>query len=175
MWQISFINPAAGITTVPPGDLAHNNTQPEYGIIMATPVIDPVAGTIYVLARTKENGRYFQRLHALDITTGGERPGSPVTVRASLAGTGAGSSGGQVAYNSLYQNVRPALLLSNGVVYFAAASIEDSGPYHGWVLGYDATTLNLVGIYNDTPNGAEGGIWQSGGGIAADSRGQFVR
>lgn len=78
-----------------------------------------------------------------------------------------------MAYNSLYQNVRPALLLSNGVVYFAAASIEDSGAYHGWVLGYDATTLNLVGIYNDTPNGAEGGIWQSGGGIAADAAGSL--
>ena len=172
LWQVSFINPAAGITTVPPGDLAYNNTQPEYGI-MATPVIDPVAGTIYLLARTKENGSYVQRLHALDIKTGLERSGSPVTVQASVAGTGAGSSGGQVAYSSLYQNVRPALLLANGTVYFAAGSIEDTDPYHGWVLGYDATTLNLVGIYNDTPNGRRGGIWHSGGGIAADAAGNL--
>ena len=172
LWQVSFINPAAGITTIPPGDLAYQNTQPEYGI-MATPVIDPVAGTIYLLARTKENGSYVQRLHALDITSGVERAHSPVTIQASVPGTGAGSSGGQVAYSSLYQNVRPALALVNGTVYFAAASIEDNGPYHGWVLGYDATSLNLVGIFNDTPNGSEGGIWHAGGGIAADASGNL--
>jgi hypothetical protein len=172
LWQTSFINPAAGITTVPTPDVAYNNTQPEYGI-MSTPVIDPVSGTIYVLARTKENGSYFQKLHALDITTGAERPGSPATVQASVAGTGSGSSGGQVAYSSLYQNVRPALVLANGIVYFGSASVEDTGPYHGWVLGYDATTLNLAGAYNDTANGSEGGIWQSGGGIAADAAGNL--
>ena len=172
LWQVSFINPAAGITTIPYGDLAYENTQPEYGI-MATPVIDPVAGTIYVLARTKESGSYVQRLHALDITSGAERPHSPVTVQASVPGTGAGSLSGQVPYSSLYQNVRPALALVNGTVYFGAGSIEDNGPYHGWVFGYDATSLNMVGVYNDTPNGSQGGIWHSGGGIAADASGNL--
>ncbi len=172
LWQVSFINPAAGITTIPPGDLAYQYTQPEYGI-MATPVIDPVAGTIYLLARTKENGSYVQRLHALDITSGVERAHSPVTVQASVPGTGAGSTGGQVPYSSLYQNVRPALALVNGTVYFASGSIEDNGPYHGWVFGYDATSLNMVGVYNDTPNGSQGGIWHSGGGIAADASGNL--
>jgi hypothetical protein len=43
--------------------------------------------------------------------------------------------------------------------------------YHGWLLGYDASTLlqnpNLV--FDVTPNSEGGGIWQSGGGPSADS------
>jgi hypothetical protein len=104
-------------------------------------VIDPSTNTLYVVAKTKENGSYFHRLHALDITTGAEKFGGPVTIQASVPGTGGGSSGGQVPFISLRQNQRPALLLSNGVVYIAFASYQDITPYHGWVLGYNASTL----------------------------------
>jgi IPT/TIG domain-containing protein len=172
-WQTSFINPAAGVTTIPTGDLVPSGiNQPEFGV-MATPVIDPVAGTIFVLARTLENGNFVQRLHALDITNGAERHGSPVLIQASVAGTGSGSSGGQLAYSSRYQNVRPGMVLANGTVYFGAASLNDLGPYHGWVLGYDATNLTPSGVFNVTPNGFEGGIWSGGGGIGADAAGNL--
>ena len=173
LWQASFINPGAGITTIPTGDIGDRLVnQPEFGV-MATPVIDPVAGTIYVIARTKENGAYALRLHALDITNGAERPNSPVLVQVTIAGTGIDSVGGQVSYNAFRQNVRPALALSNGVVYFGAASLEDLTPYHGWVFGYDATSLNLVGVFNTTPNGTQGGIWQAGDGIGVDAAGNL--
>lgn len=173
LWQASFLNPSAGVTTIPTTDLVMGGfKQPEFGV-MATPVIDPVGGTIYVLARTLENGQYLQRLHALDITTGAERTNSPVLVQASVPGTGAGSMNGVLNYDGYAQNVRPALSLVNGTVYFAAASLEDLYNYHGWVLAYDAQSLEQVGVFCDTPGGSRGGIWQSAAGLAADTAGNL--
>jgi len=172
LWHTSFLDPAHGITTVLSGDISCNDIVPEVGIT-GTPVIDGSTGTLYVVAKTKEHGQVVQRLHALDITTGKERPGSPVLVQASVAGTGAGSSNGVVKFNPLRQHQRSALLLLNGVVYICWASHCDHGPYHGWIIGYHATTLQQVpgAVYNTSPNGTQAGIWQSGGGLAADSTG----
>jgi hypothetical protein len=170
LWQVSFINPSAGITTVPSGDVVSPDIVPEIGIT-GTPVIDPQTGTLYVVAKTEENGIYFQRLHALDITTGAEKLGGPVVIKASVPGTGNGSSAGTLPFDPLIGNQRAALLLANGVVYIAFASHGDLGSYHGWVLAYGAATLQQVAVFNDTPNGSEGGIWQGGNGPAADSSG----
>ena len=146
------------------------NLTPEIGIT-ATPVIDLRTSTLYVLAKSKEAGQYVQRLHALDLGTGLERFGGPVVITASIAGTGAGSVGGRVAFDPLRANGRPGLLLSGGTVYLAFASHCDREPYHGWILGYDAATLAQSVVYNDTTNGANGGIWQSGMGLSADDTG----
>jgi hypothetical protein len=172
LWKVSFINPAAGVTSVPAADTQETgDIFPEIGIT-GTPVIDSTSGTMYVVAKTKEGTtNYVQRLHALDITTGGEKFGGPVVIQASVTGSGAGSQGGVLPFNPLRENQRPALLLNNGVVYFGFASHGDRAPYHGWVLGYDATTLQQVMVYSDSPNGTQGGIWQSGLGPAADSAG----
>src|SRR5207253_5547824 len=89
----------------------------------------------------------------------------------SVSGSGDGSVGGQVFFDALRQNQRSGLLLLNGVVYIGWASHSDTSPYHGWVLGYDAQTLQQVAEFNTTPNGSLGGIWMSGGGLAADSNG----
>ena len=176
LWRVSFTNVASGITTVPAADAQYTGDSadiyPEIGIT-STPVIDPGSGTLYVVAKTKEPSGYVQRLHALDITTGAEKFGGPVVIQATVAGTGEGAVSGQVSYDPLRENQRPALLLSNGVVYIAAASHGDNDPYHGWVLGYNASTLQQVMVYNTTPNAGRGGIWQSGGGVAADSAGNL--
>jgi len=174
LWKVSFIDPAAGVTTVPAADTGECcDIAPEIGIT-GTPVIDQVTGTLYVVAKTKEGTNYVQRLHALDITTGAEKFGGPAVIQASVPGTGDGNDGhGNVPFNALRENQRPALLLSNAVVYIGFASHGDNPPYHGWVLGYDAHTLQQVMAYNDTPNGSDGGIWQSGGGLAADSAGNI--
>ena len=175
LWQVSFINPAAGITTVPAADTgACCDIAPEIGIT-GTPVIDPTSGTLYEVAKTKEGPTtYVQRLHALNITTGAEKFSGPVVIQASVPGIGNGNDGnGNVPFNALRQNQRPALLLNNGVVYIGFASHGDQPPYHGWVLGYDAATLTQVMAYNDTANGDYGGIWQSGGGLAADAAGNI--
>jgi len=174
LWKVTFINPAAGVTTVPAADTGECcDIALEIGIT-GTPVIDQGTGTLYVVAKTKEGTNYVQRLHALDITTGAEKFGGPVVIQASIPGTGDGNDGnGNVPFNALRENQRPALLLNNGVVYIGFASHGDQTPYHGWVLGYEATTLQQVMAYNDTPNGGDGGIWHSGGGPAADAAGNI--
>ena len=168
LWHTSFINPAAGITTVPSADVDSTDIVPEIGIT-GTPVIDP-SGTLYVVAKIKDNGQYFQQIHALDITTGSERTGSPRVIAPKVAGSGAGHlPNGRIPFNALRQNQRAALAEVGGRIYVAFASHGDNGPYHGWVLGFDAQTLALSTMYIDTPLGREGGIWQGGNGIAADS------
>ncbi len=168
LWTVNFTKPAAGVTTVPAGDLGGPPPiQPEIGIT-GTPVIDGSSGTLFVVAMTKENGAYIHRLHALDITTGKEKFGGPVVIQPSVPG-----NGGQVVFTSKQQLQRPALLLSGGVVYVCFGSYSDWNPYHGWLVGYDAFTLEQVTAWNATPNGNEGSFWQSGASLAADSAGNI--
>jgi hypothetical protein len=171
LWLRSFLDPAHGITSVPQSDVGGPIT-PEYGIT-STPVIDPSTLTMYLLAFTKENGSYVQRLHALDITTGGDKIG-PVQITASVKGTGVGNDGmGNIHFQPKIQLQRPALLLAGGVVYIGWGSFHDMGPYHGWVMGYSAATLGQVAVWNATPNGAAGSVWQGGSGLAQDSAGNL--
>jgi hypothetical protein len=177
LWQTSFINPTIGITTVPKADVEVGvDLTPEAGIT-ATPVIDAGRGVLFVLARTKEvsgsTTSYVHRLHALDITTGNEMPGSPVVIGGQVAGTGYDSVGGVVTFAGWHQNNRAALLLLNGVVYVAFAALEDIDFYHGWVFGYEGSSLAQVSIFNNTPDGRKGGIWQGGGGLLADGSGNI--
>jgi hypothetical protein len=173
LWHVSFINPAAGVTTLTTTDVGECcDIMPEIGIT-GTPVIDPSTGTLYLVAKTKENGAYVQRLHALNVATGAEKFGGPVVIQGSAPGTGLGAVGGRVPFDPLRENQRTALLLLNGVLYFGFGSHGDNEPYHGWLLGYDATTLAQVLAYNATANGEGGGIWHSGAGIAADSAGNM--
>jgi hypothetical protein len=171
LWKVSFINPAAGVTTVPSADTGECcDIAPEIGIT-GTPVIDPVTRTLYVVAKTKESGTYRQRLHALDIGTGAEKFGGPVLVQASVPGNGAGAQGGNVPFDALHQNQRLSLLLNNGVVYVGFGAHGDVGPYHGWLLGYNAATLQQVMVHNATPDSSGAGLWQANGGPAADAAG----
>ncbi|MDP9173916.1 MAG: carbohydrate-binding protein [Planctomycetota bacterium] len=177
VWRDSFINPAAGVTTVPSADVGVSDISPEIGIT-GTPVIDPATNTLYVVAKTKEvtNGvtSYVQRIHALDIATGTEKFGGPAVISASVSGTGAGAVNGIVSFDPLKQNQRPALLLSNGVVYIGWASHGDIGPYHGWLVGYTANDLTKTpSVLNLDPNGSDAGIWMSGGGPAVDASGNI--
>ena len=170
IWKTSFADAARGVTPVPAQDVHCPFIQPEVGIT-STPVIDLSSATLYALARTKENGRYVQRLHALDITTGRERSNSPVVIEASVQGRGKDSVNGKVRFDPLLENPRAALLLSRGQVYLTWGSSCDAGPYHGWVMAYDAHTLAQTAVLNTSPDGGEGGIWQSDAGPAADWQG----
>ena len=175
VWRTSFVRPDAGITAVPSRDVRCPFIRPEVGIT-ATPVIDTATGTLYVLMRTREPGagggpRYVQRLHALDVATGAERPGSPVEIAARARGAGAGGAGGAVAFDPLRENPRAALLLTRGRVVIAWASSCDVGPYHGWVMAFDASTLAPLAALDVSPDASQGGIWQSDTGPAADAAG----
>jgi Secretion system C-terminal sorting domain len=143
--------------------------------IVGTPVIDSASQTLYVVSRTLEtNGTYVQRFNAIDITTGSHRPNSPVVISASVPGTGDGGS--TVVFNSQRQNQRSGLLLVNGVVYISWAAHCDWGPYYGWIMGYDAKTLQQKCVYNAAPNasvGAGAGIWMAGAAPSADEAGNI--
>jgi hypothetical protein len=140
--------------------------------ITSTPVIDLSAGThgeIFLVAMSLDNGgNYHQRLHALDLTTGAETSGSPVTVQATFPTTN-----GTTTFDPKQYKERAALLLLNGVIYTTWASHCDDGPYQGWIMGYNETTLARASVLNVTPNGNEGAIWMAGDGPAADSSGNI--
>jgi len=177
LWQVSFINPAAGISSVSSTFLACDDLVPEIGIT-GTPVIDPASGTIYVVAKTMEisNGATttFFRLHALDLTSGVEKFGGPVIIQASVPGTGSGTDGaGNVPFLPRFQIQRAGLLLNHGIVYLGFASDCDYTPAHGWLFGYGAQSLMLSNVFNTTPNDELGGIWAGGGGPACDTNGNI--
>ena len=150
----------------------YNNFSYNIGIV-GTPVIDSVSKTMYFVARSCYGATFYQYLHAIDVTNGNEMPGSPVKITATCPGTGDGSVNGTLTFDAQKQNQRAALTLLNGVVYMTFSSHCDWGPYHGWILGYDAASLQQKIIYNDTPNGYNGGIWESGQGMAADAQGSL--
>jgi hypothetical protein len=141
--------------------------------IIGTPVIDSVGKTIYFVARSTDGTNYVQYLHAVNILNGSERTGSPVKIAASVSGTGDGNVSGVVSFDPRRNNQRQGLTLVNGVVYISFSSHCDWNPYHGWILGYNSKTLQQQTIYNDTPNGEEGGLWESGMGVAADAQGNL--
>ncbi len=182
-WQRSFTGTINGSTVVPvpPSVPYQSNLPANFDIldnigITGTPVISAAQNAIYVVAKTQEtdssgNVTYHDRLHALNLATGGEQANSPVDITAAVIN----NSGATIAFTSLWQNQRPALLLAdyaNGsAVYIAWSSYSDIGTYNGWVIAYDVLSLAQIGAWNDTPNGTLGGIWLGGGGIAADSSG----
>ena len=170
LWQVNFTNPGAGITTASGAFLPCPNVHrfPESGIV-STPVIDPATNTIYVVAKTNENGTVFHRLHALDVASGAERANSPVPILASFTM----NNGTVIQINNLHQMNRPGLLLSNGVVYATFGSNGCNDSNRSWVIGYDATTLALTGAFVAAPEGGLASIWQSGAGPAVDAAGNI--
>ncbi len=161
---------------VPSDDHGCGQISPTIGIT-ATPVIthpkkgDPV---IYLVAMSKDtSGNYYQRLHALDATTGAELYGGPATVSAQYPGTGDNSSGGFVIFEPSQYAERSGLLLTGNTVYLAWTSHCDARPYTGWVMGYNATTLAQTTVLDLTPNANEGAIWGAGAGMSSDGKGNI--
>jgi hypothetical protein len=173
LWKKSLMPPGASPvdgTTTAAGQ--GGPITPKVGIT-GTPVIEGTTGTLFAVSVTQEAGTHVHRLHAIDITTGNEKFGGPVTISGSVPGTGAGSSKGQVLFDATLQLQRSALTIVNGVVYIAWASYQDWGNYHGWIMGYDASTLKQVRIWNATPNGQRGAIWMSGATLSSDAAGNL--
>jgi hypothetical protein len=149
-------------------------TGSELGIL-STPVIDRSSNTMYVVAATPSGtGYYVHYLHALDITTGHDKT-TPVLIQPSVAGTGYDSRNGRVRLSPSTDVQRTALLLANGSVYAGFGNCgQDGDPWHGWVVGYSTANIsNETAVFNSTPNGGQGGIWQSGRGLVADASGNI--
>jgi hypothetical protein len=172
LWSRNFNGSGAPSTNAELGQNCspYNDFRGDIGIV-GTPVIDGTAGTIFFVTRTVLNGATTQTLHAVNITNGEDQPNSPQVIQASVSGNGDG--GTTVVFNPVTQNQRPALALSQGVVYIAWSSFCDTPPYHGWVLAYNSTSLAQLAAFNVTPNGTEGGIWMAGAGPAFDSAGNI--
>ena len=162
LWQVSLL--ASGES--PSGDHGCGQISPQIGIT-STPVIDRTSGahgTIYVVAMSRNSSnKYFQRIHALDITTGQEEFGGPIAVQAQYP-----KKNGVVTFDPAQYAERQGLLLLNHVIYTGWSSHCDQNPYTGWIIGYNETTLAQTSVLNVTPNGSEGSIWQSGAGMASD-------
>jgi len=172
LWMRDLTDELHGVTPVPVVDITNN---PELNIvgnagIESTPVIDRAASALFLLARTKENGQYFQRLHKLDLRTGADLL-PPATVEAAVKSSARDAVDGVLRFNPRAGNQRAALVLAEGQVVIAWASHEDIRPYHGWIMAYDARTLHQTGALCTSPDGGEGGIWQSGRPPAVDAAG----
>jgi hypothetical protein len=178
-WKKSFLG--AGVSPVPPADTGTPDDINTMIGITGTPVIDPATQTLYVVAKTKEGtGNYHQRLHALSLIDGSEKFSGPVDLTQSITVSGNGDQGdpsancsspaGQVPFCPLREGQRAGLALVGGQVYVAWASHGDFQPYHGWIMGFSSANLQQAPVlFNDSPNGIEGGIWMSGGAPAFDS------
>ena len=173
-WHVSVL----GSGETPSDDHGCSQISPQIGIT-ATPVIDKSMGpfgdgAMYLVAMSKDSsGHYHQRLHALDLRTGAELSGSPVEIAATYPGTGDGSQNGQVIFNPAQFAERAALLEYGGTIYLAFTSHCDQRPYTGWIMAYNARTLQQTAVLDITPNGNEGAVWMAGSGLAADSVGNI--
>jgi hypothetical protein len=171
-WQVSVLQ--SGET--PSDDHGCGQITPKIGIT-DTPVIDKQAGrngAIYFVAMTKDSsGHYHQRLHALDLSTGAELFNGPTEIAATYPGTGDGSQGGMVIFNPGQFAERAGLLEFGTTLYMAFTSHCDFRPYTGWVMAYNARTLQQTSVIDVTPNGNEGAIWMTGDGLAADAQGNI--
>ena len=165
LWKTSLLQP--GDVPQPGG-----NPKPAQGLT-STPVIDTGSNTMYlVTAQKSSTGVFSFRLHAIDITTGQEHSGSPVTIHASVPGTNSEAVNGTITLNNGCLQ-RAALLLSRGTLYIGFSACPT-----GWLLSYDAASLNQIAVLNMSPNvdgygqfGGAGGVWMGGGGPAADDQG----
>ncbi len=180
LWQTSFIGTIGGHQTIPVSyhDLEDcYNLEPEVGIT-STPVIDLTSNEIYMVARTKELfGNiyvFYQRMHVLDIRTGVENLSDPyfgAPITATTPGTGAGSVDGYLTFDTRIENQRAALTLSNNLIYVEWGSHCDIRNYHGYVMAFQKGSARPDGVYVDTPDAYQGGIWMGGVGPAVDSAG----
>ena len=164
-WHVSMLGP--GETTS--DTRSCSQVTPEIGIT-ATPAIDRNVGsngTMFVTAMSKNGSTYYQRLHALDLSTGIDVV-PPVAVGATFPGHGSGSVGGVMMFDPKQYKERAGLLILNGVVYTSWSSHCDITDYSGWIMGYDEHTLEQTSVLNFTPNGTRGSVWMAGDGLASD-------
>jgi hypothetical protein len=177
LWQTTFL--INGAVPVPSAETGSSEIAPEIGIT-GTPVIDPSTNTLYVVSATQEppvtTPVYVYRLHALDITTGNEKFGGPMTIAATVPGDGDGSicnGSCSIPFVPLQQSQSAGLMLSSGRVYVLFGGYGNADPFHGWIFAYNAASLAQTAVFNTTPNGSRGGIWQGGAPPSVDSNGNI--
>jgi hypothetical protein len=157
-----------------PADLGCDVVAPSVGIT-STPAIDTATHTAYLFSKTYVSGTSGPaqwKAHAIDLTTGNEKPNFPVVIQ------GTAANDPTVSFDATQHLQRPGLLLMNGVIYAAFGSLCDTDPYRGWVVGVSAggsiSTLwtdEALTVGNPSPRA---GIWQSGGRLVSDKPGEIL-
>lgn len=182
LWQVSLIDAAhggnPGETTIPDYGsdeligVGYGDIAPEVGVT-GTPVIDRTTNTLYVVSNSVDSTQtvFYQRLHAIDMTTGNEKFSGPILISGTYPGTYGG--GTTTSFDARQENQRAGLTLINGTVYIVWGSHEDDEPFCGWIMGYNASTLAQQYVLNITPNTGGGGIWMDGDAPAVDSYGNL--
>ena len=155
VWHVNFGTPP----NVYDGKFDCTDMNGDLGIV-GSPVIDAESRTLYVVATTQVGDGFIQRLHALDLATGADRPGSPTTITSP-------------GFDALTQNQRPGLLLSRGKVYIGYASHCDRGLFHGFLFSYDSKSLQQTGVFNSSVSGVGASIWQFGQAPASGADGNI--
>lgn len=176
LWKVSLV----GSAETPSDNRGCFQVTPEIGIT-ATPVIDRTAGSLFVVAMSKDTaGNYHQRLHALNLATGAELAHSPVEIIASVSGTGAPATvGGRIVFDAARYEERSALLLSQGTIYTSWSSHCDAENYTGWIVAYAESSLQQSAVFNDEPSGSQNGeqgeasFWNANSGPSADANGNI--
>jgi hypothetical protein len=140
--------------------------------ITGTPVIDQGAQAMYLVSLVKASTGAHHFLHAVDLTTGGEKLGGPVEISPTATGTGANSKNGTVIFDPATHYQRCALLLAGGAVYIGIGSnAESDSDNHGWIVGRKASDLSSSMSFCASPDDNWVSLWQSGGGLSSDGSG----
>ena len=131
-------------------------------------VVSPDKQTLYVVAWHDDGPAGFAyRLHALNLQNGTHRR-APVVIGVASSDP-SNPCTPQSGFNPCVHKQRAALLLNNGVIYIGFGGDGNRGS----LFAFDAQTLAQRAVWNSTPNGTNGGIWQSGQGPAADASGNI--
>jgi hypothetical protein len=188
LWHVNFLNPPS-VAPVPCSQGAGIcQLFPVVGIT-STPVINLVTNTLYVVVRTQETSgttvSWVVRVHALDITSGAEKTGSPATICSATGNAGCALAGNAVIFGPHHQQSRPGLLLVPESGFPQGVLVIGFSGDSGWVLAYDPTSLKLLAaFYTDSqghtavktpgiPGEGHGGIWAAGAAVVADTSGNI--
>jgi hypothetical protein len=183
VWHTSFLTPSERTLPLSESDFQGSG-------IIGTPAIEPSTNSIYLVSSECYLAgnviHYTKTLHAIDMSDGMERSGSPAVIAdtgyvgntavsfagPSVRGRGAGSVRGRIHFNVAREMQRPGLTIDGNSLVIAFGSAFGVKPYyHGWLLAFNKNSLQPTGVFNDTPNGHNGGIWSDGNPIQVDSKG----
>lgn len=145
---------------------------PVYHGILSTPFIDVPTGTLYTVTMVRKDGESNLFVHALDIHDGRPKYNSPQLLSFPFAGA-------ETLTNVKGALQRVGLLMRDEVLYIAFANIvPDPKDQHwsqeGFVQSFHARDLSQrLAVFQSTPTGRKGGIWQAGRGIASDRAGNI--
>jgi hypothetical protein len=185
LWERHYVDPSQGITTAPDSFGGRTSLGGEVGIT-GTPVIDPSTGAMYFLTTLARNGVVEQWLRAIDVRTGKDFGPGSMQIQATVPGDGRASVNGQISFDPSIQNQRPGLVEVNGNIILAWGSFSDFGVYHGWIMAYDAATLQQKAVFNSAPqnqpndpvngpadHGGGASYWGGGAAPSVDDKGNI--